>query len=214
MISRGIVESSPQDLIRMGKARQYRKRTTHIPVEKIAEILEKASELSPGLLYPILSLVAQTAAKTSDLSQLKWNDLDLKTRVVRYSGSTKIRAREIEFSENCAAALRRLDQSSDLVFTTLEGRPLQKHTLVRELRIFQRSANFETDWAFRDLRHSYAVNFMRAGGAIEDLQKILGHWHPRLTEELYGQFKTHKVDLEDFDGVPGTGEISSEIYKF
>lgn len=214
LISRGIVEESPQDAIRMGKARQYRQRPMHLPPEKIDAILAKAQELSPGLLYPILRLAAETAAKTTDLSQLKWTDIELKKGSIRYHGSEKIQLRQLTLTEKCAEALKRLDTTSERVFTTLEGRPLQKHTLVRELRIFQRRANFETNWAFRDLRHSYAVNFMRAGGSTEDLQKILGHWHPRLTEELYGEFKVHKVDLIDSEGVSGTGGKTSENCRF
>jgi len=58
---------------------------------------------------------------------------------------------------------------------------------------------------FRDLRHSFAVNFLKAGGDIRDLQKILGYAHLRMTEELYGQFKTQTADFFDLEVVPGTG---------
>lgn len=91
------------------------------------------------------------------------------------------------------------------MFTTLEGRPLHKGALVRELKDFQRNAGFETDWVFRDLRHSFAVNFLKAGGDIHDLQKLMGHSHVRMTEELYGSYKIHRVDFLDSAAAPGTG---------
>ena len=198
----------------MGKSKAYKRKPVHLAPEKIKDVIEKARELSPGFLYPILLLVDETAAKTSDLAALKWTDIDMKNRRVKYPGGTKIQRRELEISTATVDALKRIDPVSEHVFTTLEGRQVQKHIVTRELKNFQRKSGFETDWVFRDLRHSYAFNFMRAGGQTEDLQGILGHWHPRLTEELYGAFKVHNLDFIDFEGVPGTEGISPENGRF
>jgi integrase len=214
LIKRGVIQTSPQELIRMGKSSVYKRKPIHLAVEDIQQAIAKAKELSPGFLYPILLLVEQTAAKTSDMATLKWTDIDFKNRRIRYQGGTKIQRRDLEISAVTAEALRRIDPASEFVFTTLEGKTLQKHILTRELKVFQRKAGIETTWVFRDLRHSFAVNYMKAGGDTEVLQKILGHWHPRLTEELYGRFRVHNLDFMDFEGVPGTGGVSSEASEF
>jgi len=39
---------------------------------------------------------------------------------------------------------------------------------------------------FHDLRHWFAVDYLRRGGSIYDLQKILGHSSIRTTENLSG----------------------------
>lgn len=47
-----------------------------------------------------------------------------------------------------------------------------------------------------------------------ELQNILGHQHVRMTEELYGRFKTARADFIDSDGVPETGNSSSKNADF
>lgn len=92
------------------------------------------------------------------------------------------------------------------MFTNLEGRPLRKEILVRELRILKRQIGIEEDWVFRDLRHSFGVNFLKASGDINRLKEIMGHQHIRMTEELFGRFKTQRVVPHDDEGaVQGTG---------
>ena len=121
---------------------------------------------------------------------------------------------QIKSSNELISAIKPIDQISELVFTNLEGRPLRKEVLVRELRILKRLLGIEQDWVFRDLRHSFAVNFLKSGGDIAELKNILGHNHVRMTEELYGRYKTQKVDFFDMTAVPEAGVSSSEIDKF
>lgn len=214
LITRGIVEVSPQETIRMGKSKQFRRKPVHLRPEKFEEVIARAREFSPGLIYPILLLMNDTAAKTGDVVTLKWSDIDFKNKRVRLPGYVKVQPRENAISEATVAALKRVDSGGEMVFTNLEGRPTRKDLLMKELKGFQKRAGLVSDWYFRDLRHSFAVNFMQSGGRIERLQKILGHWHPRLTEELYGSFRINSVDPMDFEGVPGTGDFSSETDKF
>lgn len=54
------------------------------------------------------------------------------------------------------------------MFTNLEGRPLRKELLVRE---------------------------------VIALQKIMGHYHVRMTEELYGQHKISDAQLFEVEPV-------------
>ena len=108
-------------------------------------------------------------------------------------------------STELVSVLKQVDQISENVFTNLEGRPLRKEVLVRELRILKKQLGLTEDWVFRDLRHSFGVNFLKAGGDIDELQKVLGHHHVRMTEELFGRFKIQKADFFDLTVVPGTG---------
>ena len=54
---------------------------------------------------------------------------------------------------------------------------------------------------FHDLRHSFASNFMMAGGSIYDLQKILGHATITMTERYSHLSPEHlvgKTEILDF----------------
>jgi site-specific recombinase XerD len=47
-----------------------------------------------------------------------------------------------------------------------------------------------------DLRHSYAVNFLKAGGDIRKLQHVLGHENVFDTRRLYAEVVTQPEVLE------------------
>lgn len=205
MVSRGIIEDSPQSRITMGRSKVYKRKPIWVKPDKIKDLLDGAKTRSPGFLYPILKLVDETAARTSEFIDLRWQDVDLNGKVVILRSGEKIQLRKLPISDDLVAAIKSIDQVSELIFTTLEGRPLRKDILVRELRILKRQIGIEEDWVYRDLRHSYAVNFLKSGGDIADLQKIMGHIHVRMTEELYGRFKARKANFLDQEGVPGTG---------
>lgn len=204
--SRGLIEDSPQSNISMGRSKVYRRRLIWVKPEVFKKIVQDAKLHSPGFLYPMLLLVSETAAKTSDLLNLKWRDLDFKNKKVHFHASEKIQSRHLDISDDLVAAFKKTDQISENFFTNLEGRPLRKEVLVRELRIMKRQLSITEDWVFRDLRYSYGVNFLKAGGEMTLLKEIMGHHHIRMTEELFGQFKLHNADFFDIEVEPETGE--------
>jgi site-specific recombinase XerD len=207
MVSRGILGNSPQAAISMGRSKVYRRPLIWVKPAKIQELLENAKSRSPGFLYPILLLIHETAIKTTEIIELKWTDLDFKKKMVYLPGREKIQRRHLEISDELCNSLKQIDQICQNVFTNLEGRPLRKEVLVRELRILKRQSSIDGDWVFRDLRFSYGVNFLKAGGDIIDLKKIMGHLHVRMTEELFGRFKVQRAEILALEGVvPGTGK--------
>lgn len=214
MVSRGIIEDSPQSKISIGRSKVYQRPPIWVKPKQIQEVIQGAQLRSPGFLYPIFLLISETAAKTSDIIDLKWKDLDLKNGIINLPEGEKIQARRIEISKQVTSALKVLEPISDYVFTNLQGRPLRKEVLVRELRILKRQLGIKEDWVFRDLRHSFAVNFLKFGGDIKKLQILLGHAHLRMTEEFYGQYKTSNAVFFNVEMVPGTGSSSSENCKF
>jgi integrase len=209
LVSRGLIEDSPQSKITMGRSKVYKRKHIWVKQDQIKSLLSGAKKQSPGFLYPMLLLIHETAAKTSDVIELKWQDVDLKGKKIILREGEKIQLRALPISDDLVASIKSIDQLGEYVFTNLEGRPLYKQCLVRELRILKRQLGIEQDWVFRDLRHSHAVNFLKAGGDIETLKAVLGHQHVRMTEELYGRFKSSKADFFDVEVVPETGTLAS-----
>ncbi len=104
--------------------------------------------------------------------------------------------------------MRKIDRTSGHVFTNLEGRPLQKHIFSRELKRFQRQAGLDTKWSLRDLRASFGTNFLKHGGTISELQKIMGHIRPYQTAEIFGRHAALKSNIDDSVAVQESGEVS------
>jgi integrase len=212
LVSRGVIAESPQSKIRHGKSRVYRRRHILVSSEDFSRAIDLAQKFNPGFLYPILLLVFETAAKSSDIMDLKWKDIDFTSKKIHFPEREKIQQRDLTISERLASSIKQVDRVSDFVFTNLDGRPLKKEVLVRELRVFKKKVGIpeSPDWVFRDLRFSFAVNFLKAGNDIRALQKIMGHWHPRLTEEIYGSYKIQDADIFVHRDAQGSGTSSSE----
>jgi len=66
-------------------------------------------------------------------------------------------------SEELMLALQRIERVNDHVFTNLEGLPMKKYIIARELKRFQRHVGYTTNWGLRDLRASHGFNFLKRG---------------------------------------------------
>lgn len=75
----------------------------------------------------------------------------------------------------------------DLVFTLADGSIVDRWRVQRELKYLLTAAGIE-NVRFHDLRHTYAVNAIRAGDDIKTLQGNLGHASAAFTLDRYGHF--------------------------
>ena len=77
-------------------------------------------------------------------------------------------------------------QDHDLVFASIIGTPLDAANVRREFRKITEAAGLGTDWAPRDLRHTF-VSLMSADGVpIEEIARLAGHNRTATTELVYG----------------------------
>ena len=91
--------------------------------------------------------------------------------------------------------LEKKNRSSRFVFMTYYKEPFTKTKLARLINEFKIKSNCKIKWTLMDLRHSFAVNYLRASGDIKVLQKILGHEKPFDTKRLYAD-ATIPVSIE------------------
>jgi integrase/recombinase XerD len=102
--------------------------------------------------------------------------------------SKRDRAREVPLSDAAVETLRPVPahMSAQTIFWhSAEGE--QYRNLSSRLAALRRKIGIA--WTTHDLRHLYAVEYLRAGGSIYDLQQILGHGSIKTTE-IYVAFLT------------------------
>jgi integrase/recombinase XerD len=155
-------------------------------------------------LHTLLLTLADTGMRIDEALGLKREDIDLDEMLLRIRGKGG-KHRLVPFSFELRKALWRYTQkmhSSDLVFTTREGRRLGRRNVLRDFKLLCRSLGFEAvPRSIHALRHTFAVNYLRNGGSVFHLQKALGHsslemsrkYANLLTEDL--QQVQHKVSL-------------------
>lgn len=76
----------------------------------------------------------------------------------------------------------------NLVFTLEDGSIYDQMRASREFKNILQAAGLEDSVRFHDLRHTYAVNAIRAGDDIKTIQGNLGHSSAAFTLDRYGHF--------------------------
>lgn len=79
------------------------------------------------------------------------------------------------------------DNTYNLVFTLEDGGPFNQQSVDHRFKRLLAAAGLE-DIRFHDLRHTYAVNAIRAGDDIKTVQGNLGHASAAFTLDKYGHF--------------------------
>jgi integrase len=193
-IKPGAMVHSPLDNIKFNRAAPFKKPPQLLLEEEILGLIDTARRFSPALFYPIFLLIHETAAKTSDIVELRWKDISFKDRTIQLIHSKELQRRKFDISQKLAEALQRIDRSHEHVFTSLEGQPLQNQILGRELKRLKLQLGIQSTWGLADLRSSHGANFLQAGGSTEDLQKIMGHLRPYVTKEIFNRYRKFMLD--------------------
>jgi integrase len=205
LIANAAIDASPLDGIKFDRGAPFKRKPTLFDDKAIMSLIETARRKSPALFYPIFLLIYETAAKTADIINLQWKDVNFKDSRIDLIRSTEIRPRSFTISIELLNSIRRMERVCDHVFTTLEGRTQKKHILGRELKKFQRQAGFDTKWGLRDLRASYGTNFLKRGGSMVELQTRMGHSQLGQTKEIFTRLASLKSNLIDPTAVQETG---------
>jgi integrase len=208
LIEKKAIVLSPLDGIKFNRGAPYKRKPLLFEDKAIQDFIKTAKLHSPALFYPIFLLIHETAAKTSDILVLQWKDINFKTGKMDLFRSKELQPRSFYISEELLQALQKIERVNDHVFTSLQGLPMKKYILGRELKKFQRHVGYAMTWGLRDLRASYGVNFLKRGGSIKDLQKIMGHIRPYQTVDIYSRYQKFIPNLLGSEAVQGSGEVS------
>lgn len=177
-IRQGICNENP---VRQIKAPVPEKKTI-IPFSKteICSILE-AADGSPNPLQnrAIILLLLDTGIRASELCNLTINDLNKVTNHILVFGKGK-KERNVPISNQTSNAIEKHLQSKKQkapyspLFAKDNGKPLDRVLLGRILARLGIEAGVNHVFPHR-FRHTFAIQFLRNGGNIYSLQKILGH---------------------------------------
>jgi len=130
-----------------------------------------------------------TGLRRGELCNLKWQDVDLATRVVHIHSSatfkTKQGKRRVVALNNTAFVVlqsRRQQSHSEYVFTLNNQKIRDEHAG----RLFKRAVRAaklsDQRLHFHSLRHTFASWLVQNGASLYQVQKLLGHSNPRVTQ--------------------------------
>ncbi len=145
----------------------------------------------------IILLMLDTGLRASEVCGLRIYQCDLKHQRIRVMGKGA-KEREVRFSARTGQAIWRYlatrleDNAGDPLFATSSGRPLDRRYLYNIFaRIGDRAG---VHFHPHQLRHTFAIQYLRNGGNPYTLQAILGHSTMEMTRRY---LNLAQIDLDE-----------------
>jgi len=176
---------------------------------EVEALLERAQE---SYYYPVIYTAVSTGLRQAELLGLRWRDIDLELLSISVSQVLYKRRGICQFKEPKTAHSRRLvamtpklalylrdyraERESlywqlgkplaidDLVFTSVEGKPLDPCVLTHNFGRICKKAGLE-NVRFHDLRHTFASLMLLRGAKPKVISEALGHSSVAFTMDVY-----------------------------
>lgn len=183
-VDRGWREDNPV-LPRLSRLRERRDPIVLPDPEHIALVVKRL----PGNLKHLTMAALKTGCRQDELVGAERRELDFTRRQLTVTGKGN-KLRTIELSDAAMAVFKSLPVYTDCkwLFWHDDGEPYRNVSsrfafLVRETqKVAQAEGRDFRRFTFHHLRHRYAVDYLRSGGNIYDLQQLLGHTSIKITE--------------------------------
>lgn len=192
LVAEDLIRQNPLKDVRFKRHDTPRRARVVLAAEEIKEILDNSKKFDLENLFPLLATLVHTGARRGEISRLQRDDVDFKTGLLHLRKTKNGYERFIRIAPNLRIVLREaLDShNSSSVFPKF----VCKSEIGKSIMKFKAHFPIDKDWGCHALRHSFAYNFLKAGGEMYQLQAILGHRGIQVTVDLYGQLKAQDVE--------------------
>jgi integrase len=177
----GVIETNPA--ADMEKPSPANPKTRFLTIEEF----EKVEAVSPAWLRPILRMAVSTGLRLKEVACLRWTDVDRGTGVIHVDQDTKTGRRQIPMSETAREVLdgqiRHLN--TPMVFVDDKGRDFAAEGRRNQISVATTKAMRDVgieDATFHTVRHTAAAWMVQDGVSLYDVQSVLGHSTPTMTQ--------------------------------
>jgi len=200
LVSEGIIQANPFARIKIPKP--PRKVMPAFSEPQLRALLDAIDMATPEGFrdYTMILILLDTALRVTELASLRLENLWLEEGVLKVMGKGG-KERLIPIGKTVQRLLWRyinlfrpqpVNQNCDFVFLTVDGRPITRNRIQKRLAIYGAKAGLKgVRCSPHTLRHTGAVTFLRNGGDVFSLQRLLGHSTLQMTR--------HYCELADID---------------
>ena len=184
--------SNPVKSVKLFK--EHNQRLRYLTVGEVHRLI---GEL-PVHLKPVVQCALHTGMRRGEILGLKWDDIDLKQRLIFVRNSKNGEGREIPVAVELLRELRPLRKTGEYVFS-FDG-----HSRIQSIRTGFENATKRagiSDFTFHDLRHTFASHLVMSGVDLLTVKELLGHKSINMTlrySHLSPDHKRNAVDLLKF----------------
>jgi integrase/recombinase XerD len=142
----------------------------------------------PVWMADMMDFADQTGMRQDEIVRLQWSSVNMAYEEATLHKTKRKKIRTIDFSPGAMEILNRQKRSAltDLVFWHGDGQPFKfvSSRFGAVARKVAQANNQFVRFRFHDLRHNFAVRYLREQrGSLYDLQKLLGHRSIKTTEQ-------------------------------
>jgi len=153
--------------------------------------LEKILKFIPDQLKEFYQVAFFTGLRLSELINLKWNNINLKDRVIKIGDDEfTTKGKKVRFIPICNQVFEILQKNLpkvlklniNFVFEKKGGCKYSTDYLSKMFKKAVRKSRINSKIHFHSLRHSFASNLIREGASIYHIKSLLGHSSISVTE--------------------------------
>lgn len=189
-----IIASNPLLNIQFKVSKCLKRPRVVLAEEEVRLMLELMKEHCPQIILPYIYTLVHTGARKNEIRKLKWPSVDFNTGFLELRKTKNQTDRLVMMSQPLKEMLQSLPRQSEWVFVNKKGGLLSASQIDEQIEIFQRKYPEQKRWRCHSLRHSFAYNFLKMGGKMYQLQRILGHKSIQMTVDLYGNLNASDID--------------------
>jgi integrase/recombinase XerD len=140
----------------------------------------KAKNFYQRRLHLLTLLLLDTGCRITEALTLRVRDVDMENLLITLDGKGR-KQRVVPFSFALRKALHRFitefnRKPDSLLFATRQDTRVGRMTVLRGVKLLCESLGFNPpERTLHAFRHTFAVNYLRRGGSVFHLQKVLGH---------------------------------------
>ena len=196
------VGSNPCDNVKLFEDNGAREK--YLTNEELSRLLHVLDNTHHVQLAKVIKLLLYTGARKREILDAKWEDVDFIRRFLKVPISKSGKPRFIPLSDKAIEILKSLDRHKDVPWVFFN--PNSKAPLVSIFYSWDaiRLAADLPDLRVHDLRHSFASFLVNAGRSLYEVQRILGHYDPKVTMRY-----AHLSSKSLIDAANVVGNISS-----
>src|SRR5437667_637431 len=187
----GLLEESPMQGIKF--LRENNARTRYLSLEECQRLI--ASCMAPHI-RAMVSVALHSGMRLGEILNLRWRDLDFASGFILVRDSKNGESRHVPMDTILFALFRAYPRrvGADLVFSSSSGGRIVD---VRTGFFNSCKRAVIADLHFHDLRHTFASQFVLAGGDLYILKEILGHKSLAMTTRYSHLSPSYKIKAID-----------------
>jgi integrase/recombinase XerD len=176
----GWIEENPAKAFDRGIIKERRDPIQPPPDETVNAFVTKLRERGLTNFSRLVAFLGQSGMRENEAVTLEWSQVDPEHRQIRLTKTKTNRPRVVSLSAAAWGTLEGTGRHTESKVVFWHGAGLRYKNFASRFAGLQKALGFK--FRAHDLRHKFAIGYLRAGGDIYTLQGILGHASIKTTE--------------------------------